>query len=225
MRLAALFSGGKDSTYAARIAEEDGHMVPCLVSMRSQNPDSYMFHTVNLHLTELLAQAMDKQHISAPTRGEKEGELEDLKRALRGLDVEGVTTGAIASNYQRRRVDRIAEELGLKHVAPLWGRDRESLLKEMLGKGLKIIVTAVAAHGLDQSWLGRTLDEEAVNDLIELSERYGLDICGEGGEFETLVLDAPWFGERLEVVRARTTWDGVSGRYLIEEARLAPRIA
>ena len=223
MRLAALFSGGKDSAYAARLMELEGYDVQYLVSMRSKNPDSYMFHTVNIGLTELQAYAWGKEHVEAETRGVKEKELDDLKRCLKGLDVEGVVTGAIASSYQRERVDRICRELGLEHVSPLWGRERVGLLNEMLSRGMVIVFSAVAAHGLDQKWLGAKLDRQAVNRLVELNERFGVDLCGEGGEYESLVLDAPWFRYRIEVKEAEHSWDGVSGRYRVVEADLRPK--
>lgn len=223
MRLAALFSGGKDSCYAARLAEEEGHDLDYLVSMRSENPDSYMFHTVNIGLTELQAYAWGKEHVEAKTRGVKEKELDDLKRCLKSLDVEGVVTGAVASSYQRERVDRICDELGLEHVSPLWGRERVGLLNEMLSRGMVIVFSAVAAQGLDQKWLGRKLDKQALNSLVQLRERYGVDPCGEGGEYESLVLDAPWFRYRIEVKEAERSWDGVSGRYRVAEANMVPK--
>ena len=223
MRLASLFTGGKDSTYATRLAVEGGDEVAYLVTMLPRRGDSWMFHTVNITLAQMVAKAVGIDQVSAATSGEKERELDDLKNTLRGLDVDGVVSGAIASTYQRRRVDRICDELGLEHRAPLWGRDGRGLLEEMLSAGLFMVVTAVAARGLDQRWLGRVLDAAAVEELADLHRRFGVDLCGDGGEMETLVLDAHWFRSRLEIVRARSVWDGVSGSYLVEEARLRPR--
>jgi diphthine-ammonia ligase len=224
MRLASLFSGGKDSTYATHLAAEGGAEVACLVTMRSRREDSWMFHTVNIGLAPMVAEAFGIEIVTAETGGEKETELEDLFETLRGLEVEGLVSGAIASTYQRKRVDRICEELGLVHVAPLWGRDGFDLLGEMISEGLVVIVTAVAAMGLDQSWLGRVLDQEAAEELRDLNQRFGVDVCGEGGEMETLVLDAPWFKKRLDIVSARSVWDGVRGSYLVEEAMLLNRV-
>jgi ABC transporter with metal-binding/Fe-S-binding domain ATP-binding protein len=223
MRVAALLSGGKDSVLAARLAEEEGHELLCLVTMRSANPDSYMFHTVNVEAAGLQAEAWGKRWVQAWTPGEKERELEDLKAALRGVPVEGVVSGAIASSYQRDRVEGVCGELGLAHVSPLWSRDREGLLRDVLGRGMRVIFTAVAAQGLDESWLGAELDEDAVRRLLRLNATYGVDPCGEGGEYETLVLDAPWFRKKIFVSRAEMNWDGVSGRYVIGEAHLGPK--
>lgn len=224
MRVAALFSGGKDSTYAARLAEMQSHEVAFLVSMEPARPDSWMFHSVNIRLAPLLAEAMGKRHVSAATRGEKEVELDDLAAALGGLGVEGVVSGAVASTYQRRRVDAICRRLGLAHVAPLWGRRQDEVLAEEGAAGMEIIITAVAARGLDSSWLGRTLDEEAIGELVDLGRKYGLNVCGEGGEYESLVLDAPWFRSKLEIIEATKEWDGSSGVYRVKQARLVPKL-
>ena len=220
MHLAALFSGGKDSTYAIRLVEQLGHNVSYLVSMQSENPDSYMFHTVNQQLTELQAEAMGKEYVVAYTKGRKEEELEDLEATLASLDVDGVVTGAIASQYQKQRVDRISSKLGLSHFSPLWGRVRVELMTEIIDSAMEFIFSAVAALGLDDKWLGKKADQTTLNRLIELNRLYSVDVCGEGGEFETLVLDAPWFRKRLEILEAEKVWDGSSGRYLVREAVL-----
>lgn len=223
MRLASLFTGGKDSTYATHLATEGGDDVAYLVTMHPRRSDSWMFHTVNIHLAKMVAEAIGIDHVAAATSGEKERELDDLKRVLGGLDVDGVVSGAIASTYQRSRVDRICDELGMEHNIPLWRRDARKLLEEMLVADLVIVVTAVAARGLDQRWLGRVLDSAAVTELAELHRRFGVDVCGDGGEMETLVLDAPWFRSRLEITKARMVWDGGSGCYLVDGARFRPK--
>jgi ABC transporter with metal-binding/Fe-S-binding domain ATP-binding protein len=224
MRLASLFSGGKDSTYAAYLASQSGDKIVCLVTVRSKREDSWMFHTVNVHLSSILAKTIGIENVVVETSGEKEREIDDLMRALEGLDVDGLVTGAVASNYQKSRVDKISEELGLKHLTPLWGRSSPELLDEVLDAGMEFMITAVAARGLNETWLGRVIDRASARELKRLSRRYGFDVCGEGGEMETLVLDAPWFGGRLDIVRARKTWDGMRGSYLVEEAALRPRV-
>jgi ABC transporter with metal-binding/Fe-S-binding domain ATP-binding protein len=223
MRLASLFSGGKDSAYASRLASMEGDLA-YLVTVRPRREDSWMFHTVNLHLVPLLAEAQGIELVAVESSGEKEAELGDLRRALGELDVDGLVTGAIASSYQKERVDAICDDLGLAHVSPLWGRSSPELLDEIIEAGMEVVVTAVAAMGLDESWLGRALDGDVARELKELSLRHGFDVCGEGGEMETLILDAPWFGKRLEIVEARNEWDGVRGSYVVEEARLSPSL-
>jgi ABC transporter with metal-binding/Fe-S-binding domain ATP-binding protein len=223
MRLASLFSGGKDSVYASHLASMEGE-ISYLVTVRPSREDSWMFHTVNLHLVPLLAEAQGIELVAVESTGEKEVELEDLKRALGDMDVDGLVTGAIASCYQKERVDAICDDLRLAHVSPLWGRSSPEILDEIIEAGMEVVVTAVAAMGLDESWLGRSLDGDAAHELKELSLRHGFDVCGEGGEMETLVLNAPWFRKRLEIVVGRKEWDGVRGSYVVEEARLSPSL-
>jgi ABC transporter with metal-binding/Fe-S-binding domain ATP-binding protein len=225
MRLAGLLSGGKDSVYAARLAQIQGHTLEYFVSLRSENPESYMFHTVNINLTLLQAEAWEITYIPAETKGIKEEELQDLKKALEKLDIDGVITGAIASKYQVERIDKLCKELNLFHIHPLWGRDRENLLYEIHQSGMKIIFSSVAARGLDQSWLGEPLTPERIERLKALNQKYGVDMCGEGGEYESLVLDTPWFKSRINIIEAEKIWDGVSGRYNIQKACLEPKVS
>lgn len=155
MKLAALFSGGKDSTYAAHLVEKGGHEVSIFASMCPARGDSYMFHGVNIHLTPLIAEALGKPLTSAPSSGEKEKEVDELKSLIELLDVEGVVTGAIASTYQRDRVNRVCNELGISHLSPLWGRSPREVLDDEIASGMEIVMVHVAANGLDKSWLGR----------------------------------------------------------------------
>lgn len=224
MRLAALFSGGKDSTYATYLAEKNGYNVTHLVSLQPRREDSWMFHSVNSHITPLLAEAMNKQIITIPTSGEKETELNDLYSNLAKLPMDGVITGAIASNYQKIRVDDICSKLGLTHYAPLWGMRFEKVLTDEILSGLEIIFSAVAARGLDKTWLGKKLDTNTLNELILLHSKYGLNICGEGGEYETLVINAPWFISKLNIIKTETKWDGTSGKFFVKEASLIKKL-
>ena len=220
MHVAALITGGKDSLYATMLAMKKGHIIECLVSMRPKRADSWMFHYPNIHLTNLLSDATGIPLILVETSGIKEEELEDLKRVLARLDIDGVVSGAIASRYQKIRINRICRELGLKSITPLWQRDPAKLLAEMIDADLKIIITAVAALGLDETWLGRRLDKKALSDLIKLSNKYGINVCGDGGEMETLVLDAPIFKKSIKILKAKRVWEGDSGYLLIEGAKL-----
>jgi len=200
MKVAALCSGGKDSSFALWLAMQRGHEVVQVVAMIPRREDSWMFHYPNIQLIDLFAECVGLSLIKGKTSGEREVELEDLKQVLQTLDVEGVVSGAIASNYQKSRIDRICKELGLKSIAPLWGREPLELLREFIAAGFETIITSVSAEGFDESWLGRKLDETAVRDLLELNRRYKVNLSGEGGEYESLVLDAPFFEKRIEPV-------------------------
>ncbi|MDI6859452.1 MAG: TIGR00289 family protein [Methanocellales archaeon] len=219
MKLAALVSGGKDSTFAMYKALQAGHEVIDLITIKSQNPNSYMYHTPNIHLTELFSKASGIPLLVEESSGEKERELEDLERALHKVDVGGVVVGVIESEYQASRVERICKSLGLDVYAPLWHQDSEVLLREMV-QVLDIRITHVAAFGFDKSWLGRKMDEKTIEDLKTLKGRYGIHISGEGGEYESVVLDAPFFTKKIELVKTKKIWCEDYGTLEILEAML-----
>ena len=191
MRLACLFSGGKDSTYAAYLMEQAGHDIPYLVTIIPADPHSWVFHTLNLeHLPEM-AKALGKDLIAVPSSGEEGSDLDALRQALTGLDVEGVVTGAIASDYQWDRINGVCETMGLKVMSPLWRKDQRMLLDDMLGTGLSMMVVGVFSEGLGEGWLGKVLDRGTLDELSSIAGEKGLNISGEGGEYETLALDSP----------------------------------
>lgn len=223
MKVAALCSGGKDSSFALWLVLRQEHEVTQIVAMIPKREDSWMYHYPNIHLIDLFAECASLPLLKAETSGEREQEIEDLKRTLKGLKVEGVVSGAVASNYQRSRIDRICEELGLKHLAPLWGREPVELLSEMIDAGFEIIITSVAAEGFDEKWLGRKLDKKCIQDLVELHGKHKINISAEGGEYESLVLNAPFFRKRIEVIEAERTWRGDSGYLLIKGAKLVEK--
>lgn len=223
MKVAVLFSGGKDSTMAFYKASAEGHEVEYLVSLISDNPASYMFHVANIHITELSAEALGVPLIKKVTKGIKEEELEDLKNVLRDLKdkgVDGIYSGALHSVYQKSRVDRICDELGLKSCAPLWHIDPEKYMKEIINLGFEVIITSVSAEGLDESWLGRKVDLESLDEIKELNKKYGMHMAFEGGEAETLVLDGPVFNKKIKIIESETIWDRDSGYFLIKDAAL-----
>jgi predicted ATP pyrophosphatase (TIGR00289 family) len=185
--------------------------------------DSWMYHYPNIHLIDLFAGCASLPLIKAETSGEREREVEDLKLVLGGLDVDGVVSGAIASNYQKSRIDRICKELGLKSIAPLWGREPIELLREFIDAGFEAIITSVAAEGFDEKWLGGKIDEKCVGDLAELHEKYRINISAEGGEYESLVLNAPFFKKRIELVEVESIWRGTNGYLLIKRAKLVEK--
>ncbi|MGZ8897084.1 MAG: Dph6-related ATP pyrophosphatase, partial [Halobacteriota archaeon] len=126
----------------------------------------------------------------------------------------GVVVGTIASNYQMSRFKTLCEQLQLDLYAPLWNKGSEHLLRAM-ARLMQITIVQVAAYGLDEWWLGRSMDEEAVNDLSVLHQRYGVHIMGEGGEYETLVLDAPIFHKRIKIISYEKKWfDGQCRGYI-----------
>ena len=154
MKLAVLFSGGKDSCHALYQAMQKEKVV-CLISIISENKESYMFHTPNVNLTELQAKAMNLPIIIKKTKGVKEEELEDLKKAIREAvkeyGIEGVVTGAVGSVYQASRIQKICDELNLFCFNPLWLKDQVELLKELVENKFEVIISGVFAYGFKEN--------------------------------------------------------------------------
>ncbi|MBD3388305.1 MAG: TIGR00289 family protein [Candidatus Altiarchaeales archaeon] len=226
MKVGVLFSGGKDSAYALYKALDKEDVV-CLITIVSENPESYMFHTPNIALTELQAEAMGMPLVKVATDGVKEEELEDLKKAIETAKVkygiEGVVTGAVESVYQGERVQRVCDELGLWCFNPLWKMDQIQLLEDILEFGFEVIVSGVFAEPFTREWLGRRVGPEAIDELEKMGEEHMISPSGEGGEIETTVLDAPFFNRRIEVTDSRREFKGISGAYHISDARLADK--
>jgi len=234
MRLGALFSGGKDSAFAiykalgSKAAKptsfQSEHEVVCLISMISKNPESYMFHTPNISLVRMQAEAMGLPLVQAGTKGEKEKELKDLKRVIslakQEFGLEGIVTGAVASQYQKERIGKICEELGLECVNPLWKREQVGLLEEMVKSGFRIVISGVFAYPLGKEWLGRELDKGMIKELAGLQKKYKINPSGEGGEIETTVLDCPLFHKRLKILESQKVWKGDSGVFVVKKAEL-----
>lgn len=223
MKAAVLFSGGKDSAMALYKALKEGHDVKYLVSVISDNPDSYMFHVANIHITELSAEAAGIPLIKKVSKGIKEEELKDLTRVLRELKelgIEAVFSGALYSEYQKSRIDKICSDLNLKSCTPMWHVDASDYMNEIIELGFEVIITSVSAEGFDKSWLGKKIDKELLNELIKLNDKYGVNLAFEGGEAETLVLDCPVFNAKIIVNEAEKIWDRDNGYFLIKDARL-----
>ena len=220
MKVAALFSGGKDSTYAIYLAQQRGWTIDPLISIVPEHGESYMFHIPNIHLAEMLAEAMRLRHVEFTTEGKEEEELDDLKIAIADRDIAGVLTGAIASDYQTTRIDRLCHELGMRSFSPLWRWNQRHVLEDMAAAGFKTIIVGVYADGLGEDWLGREREENALKELDVIAKKHGINISGEGGEFETLVIDGPNFYKQLEIVDSVKHWNGIRGELIIKKARL-----
>jgi len=226
MRIGALFSGGKDSAYAAYL-ESKRHDLACLMTLFPRSETSYMFHFPNLKWTRLQAKAMGVPQLTEETPGAKEEELKDLSRAIQRAKalyrLDGVCTGALASVYQKSRVERICADLGLQCISPLWGVDPEAHLRRLVDEGFAVIVVSVSALGLTKDWLGRILDRKAIDELVSLGRKYRFHVGLEGGEGETFVLDAPSFANRIEIRSGEKHWRGDSGVFEITDAVLVPK--
>jgi len=204
MKLAVLCSGGKDSLYAAFLARKMGHEISALVSMQSSNSDSYLFHTPSIEKVRVQADAMQVPHVVGNTLGVEEDEILDLSfclhEAKQKFAIQGVVTGAVESAYQAARFQKACLELDLELFNPLWQMNQISLIESLIKDSFKAIVVGVAAYPLDESWLGRDIDRDFLSEVITLQKKYGINPAGEGGEFESFVLNCPLFSRGLEVV-------------------------
>lgn len=223
VRLAVLFSGGKDSTYAAYMMEQQGHSIEVLVSILPSDPHSWMFHTPNLHLLPLISDAMGKKLVTERSSGSEESDLSALNRALSGLDVDGVVAGAIASDYQWDRINGVCEDLNLRTFSPLWRKDQEMLLREIVDCGIKTVIVGVYAEGMEEGWLGAALDHDSIDRMKDLARERGINISGEGGEFETLVLDSPMHAAPIEILEMDQSRTRDGGSLSVIKARLGRR--
>ena len=223
MRVGVLFSGGKDSCLALQ-KSMSFHDVVCLISLISESQESYMFHVPNIEVTVRQAEAIGLPIVQRRTKGKKEEELEDLRKAIveakADFGLEGIVTGAVKSVYQSTRVQRICNRLGLWCFDPLWLKDEIELLNEVVQGGYEVIVSGVSAFPLDMEFLGRELDKDMIQKLELLKEEYGLSPAGEGGELETTVMDAPFFKRRLEILGHEVSYRDYSGVFRIKDVRL-----
>ncbi|KAG9268765.1 diphthine-ammonia ligase isoform X1 [Astyanax mexicanus] len=222
MRVVALISGGKDSCYNMMQCVAAGHAIVALANLRpakADEIDSYMYQTVGHQAIDLYAEAMGLPLYRRTIEGssldtgreysQKEGdEVEDLYHLLKLVKekegVEAVSVGAILSDYQRVRVENVCSRLQLQPLAYLWWRDQAALLKEMISSGVHALLIKVAAFGLDPGkHLGKTLAEMELC-LQQLSQKYGVHICGEGGEYETFTTDCPLFKKKIVIDKMET---------------------
>jgi len=203
LKLASLFSSGKDSCYAMYLMQKQGYKISCLITMQSKNPDSYMWHTPTINIAQLQARAMNIPILIQQTKGQKELELKDLEKALiiakDQYQIKGIVTGALYSKYQKDRIEKVCNKLNLKVFSPLWHIDQEKEMREILKNNFKFIITKIAAEGLNKSWLNKTITEKDIDKLVELNKKIGFNIAFEGGEAESLMIDGPIFNKKIQI--------------------------
>lgn len=227
MNAAALFSGGKDSTYALYLAMKE-HDVKCLLTLISENPESYMFHVPNIEFTKMQAKALELPLLMEKTKGEKEKELMDLRNliiiAKEKYDIKVIVAGALASRYQKERIEAICADLDLELFAPLWGVDAEEYMSDIIKNNFKVIITAISAEGLDKSFLGKVIDFDIIKKLKIINKKTGINIAGEGGEYESFVLDGPIFKKKVVIEDAEISMEKENtGVYEIKKIKLVEK--
>ena len=224
MRIGALLSGGKDSLYAAWRMIQTGHEIACFITIQSRNPESYMFHTPNIGLTRLQAEAAGIPLVVQETDGLEEKELDDLttaiQRSAHEYGLQGIVTGAIQSVYQASRIERICHQEHLWCFSPLWLCDQEQYLHSLVSDGFEVIVAGVFAEPLDETWLGMSIDLSFLERMQKINKKYHVSLAGEGGEYESFVCNAPFFTKRITIIDAKTWFEHGAGGYVITQAEL-----
>lgn len=227
LRLGALYSGGKDSNLAMFIMKRQNYCVSCIITMINELDYSYMFQKTNNKLIKLQSLSLNIPVIFGKTVGIKEEELKDLKKLIKKARdkycLDGIITGAIFSNYQRSRIYEICEELNLKIFSPLWHKDQELELKELLQNNFEFIIVKTAAMGLDERFLGKIITQKEINELISLKKKLGINVAGEGGEYESIVLNSPMFNKKIEIIESEIIKDKDNYDYLIKKAKLVKK--
>ncbi|MEM4714329.1 MAG: diphthine--ammonia ligase [Candidatus Nanoarchaeia archaeon] len=225
MKVGVLYTGGKDSTFATWRVMQQGREIACLIILLPEDSYSYMYHTANMSWVQKLhPKALGVPAICQKTKSGKENEFNALKKALQAAikkyNIQGVVSGANASEYQQYKLEALCADLGLRSIAPLWHVDPETYLTEIINSNFELIFTSVSTEGMGDAWLGRKLDNAALNDLHALYSKFGININGEGGEYETMVLDGPLFKSKIEILDAEKVWFGDHGVYKIKDAKL-----
>lgn len=230
----ALYSGGKDSYLAMAEAERSGRSVDRLLTVDAPEA-SYLYHVPTTAATAHVATAMGRGHVnlevdrpgpppdsSEAAAATEVAPLEEWLASVAGTDraPAGLVSGVVASRYQYDLLQSLTDRFGIGLYTPLWERPAAWILEQILERDLSVDVVGVAAEGLGRDWLGRRLDDDAIERLRDLAERFGIHPAGEGGEFETLVVDAPLFSTPLRY-RADPVWQGSHGHLDLRRAWLS----
>jgi diphthine-ammonia ligase len=223
--MAGLFSGGKDSTYAIFKTTLQKHDLCCILMMHPSSDDSLLFHYPTTNLLSKISNALGVPVIEHSCNvSEKNYEVNELthliKKAVDEFSIDGLINGCISSRFQLDIFQDICDKLKIKLVSPLWNINSDYYYEQLLSQGFEIMITRVAALGLDSSWLGKIITKDNYSTLKKLSSRYQFNITFEGGEAETLVLDCPLYKKRIYIKDHATTWDGIRGMFEILDVDL-----
>jgi len=225
MKLAALFSGGKDSTFSIFKAKTEGHDIVCLLTIIPTSADSMLFHFPNAKFTKLQSQAMKLPQILSNSKSTNpESESETLKKILlnakKEYGITGLVHGGILSEFQKQRFNKISNDLDIKLISPIWGKNQNLYMKNLLDSKFKFIIISVSCDGLDESWLGKEITYNDLEKLKMLSKKYGFNLNFEGGEAETFVIDCPLFSNSIKIKDSKIKWDGYRGIFEIVKVDL-----
>ena len=216
MRVAILSSGGKDSSAAWWWAMCRGWEVTHLVTMIVEVNDSMMIQNPGTEIVGHLAKLSDSTWLPIKTQGIEDLEVDELEQSLSNLAIDGLVCGALRSDYQKSRIERMCHRFGIISYTPLWHQASLGHITGLVEHGFGVVITSVACDGLDESWLGETLTKHSLAKLIELSEKFRFNVDGEGGEYETLVVYGPHLSGSIKI-EGEKQWLGRRGHYIINK--------
>ena len=225
MKLAAFFSGGKDSTFAIYDAKKHGHSIQVLLTIFPKSDESHLLHHPNISQTKFQSKSMKiPQIINFTTKNESDNEeleLDNLiKAAKKTFEIEGIVHGGIKSEYQKNKFEMLCKKNDLLLISPIWQKDASLYMKELLENKFEFIISSVSTDGLDESWLGKKIGLSEFYELEKLSSKFQFNLNFEGGEAETFVINCPLFEKSIKITNSNKIWDGVRGRFEIVEAKL-----
>jgi predicted ATP pyrophosphatase (TIGR00289 family) len=186
--------------------------VTALVTVNITGDDSWMFQIPGTHLVEHQANLANVPWLQVDTVGIQEQEISDLEAALSSLKIDGIVSGALRSDYQKVRLERMAERLGIHSWTPLWHQSSIEHMRGLVSNGFEVMLTSVSCDGLDESWLGQILTEKSLAKLEQKAEQFRFNVDGEGGEYETLVVGGPHLPGRLDI-EGQVVWKGNRGTF------------
>jgi len=223
VKVAVLASGGKDSTYASWWALMQGWSIEAMITVKIVGDDSMMFQLQNTEIAQYQAKSIGVKWINVISQGVEDKEIDELEDTIRNLnqDLDAIVVGALRSDYQKTRIERMCERLDLISYCPLWHHDSLEHMNSLIEHGFDVRIVSVSCEGLDESWLGEKISKESLGKLIDLSEKYRFNLDGEGGEFETITLNAPHF-EKAIICEGRKIWNGNRGVWNITKIQLTP---
>jgi len=225
MKLAAFFSGGKDSCYAIYKAKQLGHTIEVLITIIPPSDDSHLLHFHNISKTKLQSKSMKIPQIIDNSRTVKvEDELsllyKLLKNSIKNFKIEGIVHGGILSEFQKSKFELICSDLNLQLISPLWHENASVYMKKLLDDNFRFIISSVSTDGLDNTWLGKEITFDNLKILEDLSKKFKFNLNFEGGEAETFVINCPIFQNKVKIIKSKKIWDGYRGRFEILEVEL-----
>jgi ABC transporter with metal-binding/Fe-S-binding domain ATP-binding protein len=225
MKLACLFSGGKDSTYAIHLAQKQGHDIVCLLSIFPKSEESHLLHHPNLRWTKLQSESMKIPQLTTSSNSDDTDDeliaMENLlKIAKDQFQIDGLVHGGIKSKFQKEKFETLCLKLNLVSIAPLWETEPKKYMNELLDSDFNFMMMTVSSDGLDERWLGKLISKSDIEILNNLSDKFGFNLNFEGGEAETFVIDCPLFSNPIKINQFTKNWDGYRGRFEIVDAEL-----